>query len=205
MPRLTDALAFIERVQPLGDRLGCIFAQLPPNYSPAYCEDLKHFFQELLNVAKSPVQLGVEVRHPQWFEPAHHRQLNQFLTAHNLSKVLLDTRPIYNCPDNPQALSHRQKPNLPLYPDLTNHLAIVRFISHPNPQYNEKYLNEWSQHIQQWWSSGKSIYFFIHCPIEDHSPTTTKYFQEKLQNTGITISPLPWQQLPPAPQQLSLF
>lgn len=202
MPRLTDAWAFIERVQPLGDRLGCIFAQLPPNYAPNHYEDLRQFLQELRSC---PIQIGIEVRNSHWFEPAPKAQLNQLLTTHNITKVLLDTRPIYNCPDDPQARSQRKKPRLPLHPELTNHLAIVRFISHPNPQYNETYLNEWTQHIQEWWTDHKNIYFFVHCPTEEHSPRTAKYFQEKLENTGISIPPLPWQALPPEPQQLTLF
>ena len=42
-PQLAQAEAFVERVKPLGDRLGCIFAQLPPSYSPNQFSDLKNF------------------------------------------------------------------------------------------------------------------------------------------------------------------
>ena len=40
--------------------------------------------------------------------------LDDLLTKLNIARVLLDTRPIYNCPDDPQALSNRQKPKVPL-------------------------------------------------------------------------------------------
>ncbi|MGB2926466.1 MAG: DUF72 domain-containing protein [Limnothrix sp.] len=202
MPRLAEAQAFMERVKPLGDRLSCIFAQLPPSYSPSQYGDLKNFLQ---TVTQAAIPIGVEVRHPQWFAEPHLSQLDTLLSHHNVTKVLLDTRPIYNCPDNPQAQSQRRKPNLPLYPTVTNHQAIVRFISHPNPIYNEQYLQEWLAQIQQWWSAGKSIQFFVHCPVEDHSPHTAKYFQEQLQAASLQIPPLPWQTLTPEPQQLSLF
>lgn len=201
-PKLSEAKAFIERVKPLGDRLSCIFAQLPPHYSPGQLADLENFLQTL---APCQIPLGVEVRHPHWFTEPHRSNLDNLLSQHSITKILLDTRPIYNCSDNPQAQSKRRKPNLPVYPSITSHQAIVRFISHPNPEYNQKYLQEWLTQIQQWWATGKSIHFFVHCPIEDHSPHNAKLFQAQLEAAKIPIPKLPWQNLAPEPQQLSLF
>lgn len=200
--RLEDARAFMERVQPLGDRLSCIFAQLPPNYSPAYLSDLHHFLNELTPLG---IPLGVEVRHLDWFQTAHHQALTALLTQYQASTVLLDTRPIYNCSDDPQAQSQRRKPKVPLIPTVTNQTAIVRFISHPQRELNAPYFEQWVEQINQWWTNGLSIHFFMHCPIEDHSPDHARHFQELLQAAQVPTPPLPWQNLTPEPQQLSLF
>ncbi len=202
-PQLEQAKSFIARVQLLEERLGCIFAQLPPNYSPAYFDDLQAFLKNL--TAITSIKLGLEVRHLDWFNEPHRSELNRLLDLFNSAKVLLDTRPIYNCPDNPQAHAQRRKPNVPLYFDIAGNLAMVRFISHPDSRYNTSYLQEWVQQIHQWWTSGKSIYFFIHCPDEARSPHTALAFQALLEQASVPVSPIPWQQLPPEPQQLSLF
>ncbi|MBV5259961.1 DUF72 domain-containing protein [Synechococcus moorigangaii CMS01] len=210
MSHVAAAKAFLERVKPLGDRLGCVFAQLPPYYSPNYWDDLQAF---LLTFTALPISFGVEVRHSGWFQEPHNSRLNAFLTQQNIARVLLDTRPIYNCPDDPQANSQRRKPNVPLLPVVTGPKAIVRFISHPDRALNQPYFEQWCQQIQQWFSAGHSIYFFMHCPIEDHSPGHALHFQEMLQKNQIPVPPLPWQSyrqanqaaIAPAPEQLSLF
>ncbi|AFY38804.1 protein of unknown function DUF72 [[Leptolyngbya] sp. PCC 7376] len=202
VPQLKIAKEFLERVKPLGDRLGCVFAQLPPSYSPAQFTDLQTFFHELANFG---VQFGLETRHLHWFQEPHNTNLINWLTTENITKVLLDTRSIYNCPDNPQANSKRRKPNVPLYPVSTSNQVIIRFISHPTYSYSEPYLDMWVKQLKQWLDEDKQIYFFVHCPIEDYSPAIAKKFQHKLEAAQLQIPPLPWQKLPAEPQQLNLF
>lgn len=122
-----------------------------------------------------------------------------------MTRVLLDTRPIYNCDGDPQVQSQRRKPELPLIPVTTNGKVMVRFISHPNRDLNQPYFEQWCQQIQQWYGAGLSIYFFMHCPIEDHSPGHARHFQTMLQQLNLPIPPLPWQAIAPTPEQLSLF
>ena len=201
-PRINTAIAFLERMSGLGDRLGTTFIQLPPSYSPQYLDDLTEF----LNVCtQSNLPLALEVRHLDWFQPKHSDRLNYLLNQLNISRVLLDTRPIYNCPDNPQVRSQRKKPKLPLQETITNDCAFVRFISHPNLLYNQSYLEKWAANINNWLRQGKTIYFFVHCPQEIHSPKTARYFQSLLIEEGCNIPALPWNNINPSPQQLSLF
>ena len=201
-PQVDKAIAFLERMSGLGDRLGTIFIQLPPSYSPQYWDDLTEF---LTICSKSNLSLALEVRHLDWFKPKHSDRLNLLLTKLNVARVLLDTRPIYNCPDDPQINSRRKKPKLPLQKIVINNVAFIRFISHPNLQYNHSYLEQWANHINDWISQEKAIYFFVHCPEEIHSPQTAKQFQSLLIQKGCNITPLPWNEIDPHPQQLSLF
>ncbi len=94
-PAIADALNFLERMAGLGDRLGTVFLQLPPSYSPKYLADLQQFFT---GIGQRNFSLAVEVRHLDWFKPDPGDRLNDMLAKLNIARVLLDTRPIYNSP-----------------------------------------------------------------------------------------------------------
>ncbi|MEB3308603.1 MAG: DUF72 domain-containing protein [Snowella sp.] len=202
MPYISDALTFIKRVQQLEDKLGLLFLQLPPNYSPHYQDDLQQFLKGL---KQTNIALAVEVRHLDWFRVPYQNNFNNLLRDLNITRVILDTRPVYRSPDDPQINSPRKKPDVPVNFTLTNNHAFVRFISHPNLTLNELYLAEWTQKVQQWLAQNITVYFFVHCPIEDHSPFTARHFYHKLQAIGADVPTLPWDALAEAPQQLSLF
>lgn len=200
-PQIPGTLAFLERMQGLGDRLGVVFAQLPPSYSPEHLTDLAAFLEAL----PRQVALAVEVRHLDWFGAAGGR-LNALLESVGVGRVLLDTRPIYNCPDDPQLASERRKPKLPLQPVSTAAFNLVRYISHPDPQFNQPYLQEWAMQVEQWLQRDQQVYFFVHCPIERQSPGTARTFQRQLEQQQVPVPPLPWDAVEaPAPTQLNLF
>lgn len=202
MPSLGNAIAFLERVSLLGDRLGSVFLQLPPSYNFEAREDLTNFLKSLSQETKI---LAVEVRNLDWFKEPHTYQLNELLASLNIGRVLLDTRPIYNCPDDSQLTFQRRKPKVPLQPCTTNKIALVRFISHPKREYNQSYLQEWATQCDRWLRQGINVYFFVHCPIEDYSPFTARYFQHLLEQKGAKVPMLPWNKLESNPVQLSLF
>ena len=199
---IPGALDFLERVGELGDRLGPIFAQLPPSYSPEYIKDLSAFLR-VLPAAQIP--LALEVRHLDWFKEPHGSQLRGILAQFGVGRVLLDTRGIYNSSDDPQVNSQRRKPKLPLQPSVTAGFSLIRFISHPQREVNQSFLEEWAVRLDSWLRQGLQIYFFVHCPIEGRSPGTARCFQQLLEQRGANVPPLPWNQVNFFPQQLSLF
>lgn len=189
VPQMSALLSFVERMQGLGNRLGVLFAQLPPSYSPAELADLQAF----LRVWPAEVKLAVELRHPGWFELEQANRLNALLADFGAGRVLLDTRPIYDCPDDPQLTSERRKPRLPLQPVTTAAFSIVRYISHPELAYNQTYLEFWATQVQQWLRQNQQVYFFVHCPVEQHSPRTARHFQQLLELVEPDlVPPLPW-------------
>ncbi|AFY86134.1 MULTISPECIES: DUF72 domain-containing protein [Chroococcidiopsis] len=200
-PHIPDALSFIARMQGLGDRLGPIFAQLPPRYSPEAIEDLTIF----LNALREKTSLALEVRHPSWFQEPHASQLTTLLKQLGIGRVLLDSRPIYDAPDDPQIHSERRKPKLPVEFRIAAPFSLVRFISHPKWELNQLFLEEWVDFIDRNLSQGTQIYFFIHCPTEERSPHNARSFHQLLTQKGVVVPPLPWNDLQPFPQQLSLF
>ncbi|UJB69457.1 DUF72 domain-containing protein [Acaryochloris sp. 'Moss Beach'] len=200
-PHIDEAIDFIQLMQGLGPRLGPLFVQLPPSYGPQQFPDLATYLTE---INSSNVPLALEVRHPQWFQPPHADKLNNLLTSLQAGRVLLDSRPIYQGPDDPQVHSQRRKPKLPLQLATTAPFTVVRYISHPQKELNDVFLGNWVNILQTWLRQGIDTYFFVHCPLEEQSPRTAQLFQQLLQEQ-IDIPPLPWDQLTPPSTQLSLF
>ncbi|MBD2209601.1 DUF72 domain-containing protein [Nostoc linckia FACHB-104] len=201
-PYIPAALQFLEGMRPLGKRLGPIFAQLPPSYAPILMEDLATF---LAAWPRTVAPLALEVRHPDWFKEPYASNLTALLEKLNVGRVLLDSRPIYTGDDDPQLHSERRKPKLPVQFSVTAPFTLIRFISHPNLPVNQPFMEEWVTQIQQWLQAGVQIYFFVHCPIEERSPSTARHFQNLLEQNGIEVPPLPWNSLDQPPNQLSLW
>ncbi|MGF1523146.1 MAG: DUF72 domain-containing protein [Leptolyngbyaceae cyanobacterium] len=205
-PHLPAAIAFLKTLQGLGSRLGPIFLQLPPSYSPDYLKDLAQF---LTGWPRQEALLAVEVRHLDWFQEPYASYLNELLQRLGVGRVLLDTRPMYDgvedgLPD-PQFASERRKPKVPLQPVVTAPFCLVRYISHPDLNFNEPYLMDWVPRLQSWLQAGNTVYLFIHCPNEARSPTVARDFYKALQEAYPPLSPLPWNGIVPPASQLSLF
>ena len=201
-PHIPEALAFLEQMRPLGTHLGPVFAQLPPSYSPALLDDLTAF---LTAWPRSETPLALEVRHIDWFQEPHASNLTSLLEELGVGRVLLDSRPIYTGDDDPQLLSERRKPKLPVQFSVTAPFALIRFISHPQLSMNRIFMEEWVRQIQEWLQAGIKIYFFVHCPTEDMYPINARYFQQLLEESGVVVPPLPGNNLQQSPHQLSLW
>ena len=90
MENVERARAFIDIMSQLGTRLGPMFLQLPPRYSPKLIGDLTAFLAQW----PREMRLAVEVRHLDWFDSPHDEALNQPLMEYNMARVTIDTRPI---------------------------------------------------------------------------------------------------------------
>ncbi len=207
LPHIQQTLPFLDLISSFGDRLGASFVQLPPSYSPSNFGDLENFLKAL---PTKDYRIALEVRHPDWFSAPHSDRLDALLQNLGMGRVLLDSRPIYQLPSNDEIDSalfeqERRKPNLPLQPVITAPFSIVRFISHPDRDLNTPFLQEWGTHLRDWLANGTQVYFFMHCPIEERSPHNAKYFQEMLEKANVPVPALPWNNLVPPPQQLTLF
>lgn len=203
-PHIDDALRYLDHMRShLAEKLGPMFLQLPPTYSPEEGPDLAIFLNAWRREGGHP--LLVEVRHADWYREAPRERLDTLLARLGMGRVVLDTRPLYAGGDDPQASSERKKPALPLYAAAPGTVAMVRFISHPDPARNTAYLEGWAAQVHAWLDAGKRVYFFVHCPQEEHSPQSARRFQHLLEARGAPVPPLPWSLLAAEPAQVGLF
>lgn len=207
---IPDAADFVERMRPLGPRLGPMFLQMPPSYAPGNLDDLKAF----LAAWPDDVRLAVEVRHMRWFEPPHYAALNATLNERGFARVVIDTRPIREMEGDPilkgsvyeRLLQARErKPDLPIQPSVTASFAFLRYIGHPQPEINEPYIREWADYVAGLPPEVSEAYIFCHCPDESQDPAICRQFYAQLAQR-MALPPLPWDTLQsPPPQQPRLL
>src|SRR5512138_1616076 len=169
MDNVERAHEFIRVMSQLGTRLGPMFLQLPPRYSPQMLDDLRAFIEAWPRT----MRLGVEVRHLGWFDGPNNDALNRLLADHNMARVVIDTRPIRSL-DGDKILegsvyqtllaARRRKPNVPVIPERTADFVYVRYIGHPQMAINAPLLDEWSTYVATRLQGGDDAYFICHSP-----------------------------------------
>lgn len=193
------ALQFVEVMRPLASRLGPLFLQLPPSYSPRLLDDLKTF----IKAWPRNVRLAVEVRHLDWFNSPYEDSLNQLLSDHNMARVTIDTRPIRDLQGDvvlagssyESLLEARErKPNVPVTPKRTADFLFVRYIGHPELKFNVEFLDEWADYFISQLKTGADVYAFCHSPDNMIAPHLCREIHQRVKKQ-IDIPPLPWDDL----------
>jgi uncharacterized protein YecE (DUF72 family) len=199
MDNVERAQGFIDLMRQLGSRLGPMFLQLPPRYSPKLLGDLEGFLAQW----PRDVRLAVEVRHLDWFDAPHDDSLNRLLTSHNMARVTIDTRPIRDLSGEDilagsvyQSLleARERKPDIPVVPQRTADFVFVRYIGHPEVEVNEPYLAEWSDYLISQLRDGADVYMFCHSPNNFAAPWLCRRVYSQVEKQ-VDLPPLPWNQL----------
>jgi len=196
--------AFLERMAPLGERLGPFFLQLPPGYRPAQLDDLARWLQAW----PRDRQLAVEVRHAVWYAPPGEAALMELLEHYGAGRVLMDVRPLQLGPlpganiDLQRARDN--KPDVPLHPLRSSSFTLIRCIGHPTTELNAPLLDEWAARLAGWLAEGTTVYLFMHCPDERRSPGLCRDVQARLEQLT-SVPALPWNQIDRPPLQQQMF
>jgi uncharacterized protein YecE (DUF72 family) len=162
---LGDMVAFqIECNQAFGllqEKLGTVFMQLPPQFSPGRLQELLFF----LEAAALP-GMAIELRHPAWFlNDGPLNTLCNYLYKKELGLVLTDT------PGRRDVLHMR----------LTNKTAFVRFNGHNNFAGDKARIDAWVEKARTWLEMGlEEFYFFVHTPGQLFMPGLVSYFIDRL-------------------------
>ena len=210
MDNIERAHEFIKVMSRLGTRLGPMFLQMPPRYSPKLLTDLQAF----LAVWPRDVRLAVEVRHLGWFESPYDEAFDQLLTDHNMARVTIDTRPIRDL-DGDKVLAgsvyqslleaRERKPDIPVAPKRTADFVFVRYIGHPQLEINFPLLDEWADYFVSQLREGADVYVFCHSPENMTAPWICKELHQRVAKE-ISIPPLPWDEIKPdMPEQPQLL
>ena len=193
------ARGFTDLMQQLGTRLGPMFLQLPPRYSPKLLGDLQTFLAQW----PADVRLAVEVRHLDWFDSPHDESLNQLLREHNMARVTIDTRPIRDLSGDDilagsvyQSLldARERKPDIPVVAERTADFVFIRYIGHPELDVNDPYLKEWGEYAIKQLRQDADVYMFCHSPNNFAAPSLCRKVYAQVEKE-VALPPLPWNEL----------
>lgn len=193
---LAEADQFVQVMVQLGPRLGPMFLQLPPRYSPARLDDLRTF----LEAWPEHISLAVEVRHPEWFDAPHREDLNALLSELEKARVVIDTRPIRSLSGDKilagsvyerMLQARERKPDLPIPIKREVGFTFLRYIGHPIMDKNAPFIEEWANHLARSLQEGRDAYVFCHCPDERLDPWLCREFHQRV-TAIVPIPPLPW-------------
>lgn len=160
----------------LEQKLGCLMLQLPASFGPEKLAYLADFIQHL----PTEFQYAVEVRHLGFFDKDdNEKRLNQLLIENNIDRVIMDTRALFACPANGNAITEdaqHKKPKVPTHVIATSNTPLVRFVGHPVIEENKRFYTPWIHKTKQWLDEGKSPYLFFHMANKIDAPWLAEAF-----------------------------
>ena len=180
---------FLDRLSPLGPRLGPTWIQLPPSFGPEDLPVLDTFLAGL----PSDWTWGVEVRN-RAFEadgPAE-RALNDLLHQRGVERVIIDTRAVFAGPrETPAEIeAFERKPRLRVRPVALGPNPVVRFIGQTDHAANPPFWEPWVAKVAQWVTEGRRPIVFIHTPDNARAPQHAREFHRDVA-AAVPLDPLP--------------
>jgi len=191
--------AFFERIEPLGDKVGTLFLQLPPRFDAGQLARLRVFLAGL----PRGHHYALEVRAPEFFVPGPaEAELLALLREHAIDLVILDTRGIHASKSLEHAETRARKPNLPVIMRATASHPFVRCVPHEDFAQSRAIAEAWATQVAGWVAEGKTPYVFLHAPDDTFAPENAYAFHAMLRARA-EVGDLPaW---PGQPRQLGLF
>lgn len=191
--RLRDVAAevrsFLNVIEPLGERVGPIQAQLPGSFGPESLDALLAFLRRL----PSDRRWAIELRHRAYFErtPAH-AAVDELCLDGGIGRVVLDTRPLYavDAVSNAAVDERRTKPRLPVLVDAVGPHPIVRVIGEDSPEGTLAGLRAWTDHVVAWIREGLEPHVFVHQPENLDSPALAREFHAEVAVAIPDLRPL---------------
>ena len=178
---------FIERVAPLGSKLGTLVLQMPPRFGMKQLPRLREFVTAL----PTGFRYAVELRHRVFFNGADEEQETAAaLTELGCDFVILDARGLHATTDPALAEVRDRKPNLPIVMRATGPQPIVRCVPHSVFDDGVDFVRPWVERIARWIEEGKTPYFFMHAPDDTFAPENAYRFHEMLR-ARIDVGDLP--------------
>ena len=170
---------FLDRLRPLGPRLGPIMIQLPPSFGPPRFGALEAFVRTL----PKDLRFAVEVRHRGFFgETPAERRLTKLLVEANVERSVLDTKAIYaDMPiDEDLRVARGKKPRMPIPTVVEGKHPLLRLIVPPQPEVAHPRIDAWVLRVATWLRQGRSPFVFMHCPNDFYAPRLARTFHDRL-------------------------
>ena len=140
---------FLRHAEPLGDKMGPLLLQLPPNLEAEPAR-----LAETLALFPRGVRVAVEFRHASWYT----EDVRTILTEHNASLCLADR--------HSRVLTPEWR---------TSDWGYIRLHegrAHPHPCYGRAALMSWARRIETMWGASREVYVFFNndgrgCAVRD--------------------------------------
>lgn len=190
-----DLDEFCERLFPLAGRLGPMAVQLPATFGPEDLGALEHFVEAVpRSLGSTALRWAVEVRHRDFeAEGRAERVVNDLLAAHDVDRILIDTRGLFAGPrvTPGEVEAWERKPRLRVRPVATGPMPIVRFVGLTDDDANPTWWNPWIAVVARWLEAGLQPTFFVHTPDNDASPELARRFHDEVRALVPDLAPLP--------------
>jgi uncharacterized protein YecE (DUF72 family) len=194
-----ELAAFLDRIAPLGDKVGTLFLQLPPRFDASHLPRLRAFLAGLSRAH----HYAIEVRAPEFFVPGPaETELLDLLRERGIDLVILDTRGIHSSKSLEHAETRARKPNLPVIMRATASHPFVRCVPHEDFAKSTAIAQAWATQVAGWIGEGKTPYVFLHAPDDTFAPDNAYAFHALLRARSEVGDLPPW---PGLPRQLGLF
>ncbi|HET7500841.1 MAG TPA: DUF72 domain-containing protein [Kofleriaceae bacterium] len=194
-----EVRTFLDRVLPLGDKLGTLFLQLPPRFDGTMLPRLRSFLGRL----PRDLDYAVELRHEVFFQAGREEaELMALLRERGVDLVTMDARGLHAGKSLALAEVRARKPSLPVLVRATGDRPIVRCVPHEDFAAARPFVEPWAAQIARWIGEGKRPYFFMHAPDDTFAPENAYAFHAMVRQ-HVDVGELPaW---PGGTRQLSLL
>lgn len=186
----SEVRGFLDAIEPMGTRVGPVQVQLPGSFGPDSVDVLLAFLRRL------PLDWpwAIELRHPGFFDGSSaHRRIDDLLVDREITRVVLDTRPLYGADAvSPAAVDERRaKPHLPVLLDAVGPHPIVRVIGEDRVAATMAGLRTWIPTVVAWLAEGREPYVFAHQPENLESPRLARSLHAEVAEHVKDLVPLP--------------
>ena len=139
-----DVNDFIDTVENIGDKKGCLLAQFPPSLQIEKLDQLQRLLETLGEATyNSDWKLAIEFRDSSWYE----REVYELLEEYNASMVIQDI------PKSATPLNH-----------VRGDFVYLRFHG-PEPRYrgdySDEFLKQYARNINKWINEKKTVYAYF--------------------------------------------
>jgi len=190
---------FLDRVAPLGDKLGTLFLQLPPRFDATLIPRLG----ALLAGLPPGFDYAVELRHEAFFRDGREAaEVLALLRERGVDLVTMDARGLHAGNSLALAEVRARKPSLPVLVRTTGDRPLVRCVPHEQFDLARPFVEPWAAQIARWIGEGKRPYFFMHAPDDTFAPENAYAFHAMVRGQRDVGELPPW---PGGPRQLSLL
>jgi len=175
--RLKDSrdclLQFVERVRPLGEKLGCVLIQLPPDFSPVERKSLNAF----LELLPADIKFAVEFRDQKWITAQTLKEVNEF----GVALTLTDSKWV------------KREAFFEMAEQATVDFSYVRWLG-PRELTDfsriqidrSKELTKWAEFFQELSKQVTTIFGYFNNHFQGHSPASCNEFKQKLDLPSVS-------------------